>query len=76
MITKVLVSAAIALGAVVGIAGPALADPTPDPAPFAGINCAPSANCQRPMVAPGDNSQMTQPMQRGLSDVQTRLGQR
>jgi hypothetical protein len=42
MITKILVSAAIALGSGVGIAAPASADPNPsgtDPNPFGALSC-------------------------------------
>jgi hypothetical protein len=75
MITKLLVSAAIVLGAA-GAAAPASADsptqpPTPTPQPAAGVNnpfsaldCAPSPTCQKGM--PSLDRQ--QAIQLGISD--------
>jgi hypothetical protein len=78
MITKLLASAAIVLGAAVGVAAPALAGhptPTPTPHPYAGVNnpfnalsCAPSPKCQKPSQALNPQ-QLTQAFQRGISDA-------
>jgi hypothetical protein len=77
MITKLLVSATIVLGAA-GVAAPASASPTqpptPTPHPAAGVNkpfsaldCAPSPTCQKGM--PSLNPQQrTQAIQLGISD--------
>ena len=83
MITKLLVSAAIVVGAAVGVAAPALADPAPTPNPnpgsinpFMGINCAPSANCQQGMSPQQpDPQQLTPIMRQGFSDLQAKLAQ-
>ncbi len=48
MLTKLLISAAIALGAAVGVAAPALADP--DNQYGVGADCAHGTVCQRPFV--------------------------
>jgi len=83
MITKLLVSAAIVLGAAVGVATPALADPAPGPNPnpsinpFMGISCSPSANCQQGMSSQQpDPQQLTPIMQQGFSDLQANLARR
>jgi hypothetical protein len=80
MITKLLVSAAIVLGAA-GVAAPVSADsptqsptPTPQPAagvdnPFSALDCAPSPTCQKGMSMPSlDPQQRTQAIQLGISD--------
>jgi hypothetical protein len=76
MITKLLASAAIVLGAAVGVAAPALADPpTPTPIPpgagvndpFSALDCAPSPTCQKGMPSL-DPQQRTQEVQLGISD--------
>jgi Spy/CpxP family protein refolding chaperone len=78
MITKLLASAAIVLGAAIGVAAPALADPTPTPNPhpyagvnpFSALNCAPSPNCQQGMPSQAlDPQQLTQAIQQGISDA-------
>lgn len=78
MITKLLVSAAIVLGAAVGVAAPALADPAPNPNPginpFAGVNCASGTNCQQFSQQP-DPQQLTPIMRQGFSDLQAKLAQ-
>ena len=80
MITKLLASAAIVLGAAIGVAAPALADsptqpPTPTPHsaagvnnPFSALSCAPSSKCQRGMPSL-DPQQLTQAIQLGISDA-------
>jgi hypothetical protein len=81
MITKVLVSAAIVLGAAVGVAAPAMADPTTDPTnPVGGIgpladglelSCADNTDCPHvavvniPTVSP---EQVTLTFRNGFSD--------
>jgi hypothetical protein len=66
VITKILVSAAIALGAFVGAAAPASADPNAiggtHPNPFGGLSC----NCQE--TAPPGSSALEQ-MKRGIRDA-------
>jgi hypothetical protein len=80
MITKLLASAAIALGAAVSVAAPAFAGhptPTPTPNPYAGVNnpfsalnCAPGPKCQKGMPSQALNpQQLTQAFQRGISDA-------
>lgn len=71
MITKVLLSAAIALGAAVGVAAPAMADP---------VTSSTTCTCQPPAekVGPAVPSpeQFTQGIQKAFSDLQARQGQR
>jgi hypothetical protein len=66
VITKILVSAAIALGAFVGAAAPASADPNAtggtDPNPFGGLSC----NCQQ--TAPPGSSALGE-IERGIRDA-------
>ena len=64
VITKILVSAAIALGAFVGAAAPASADPNPigtKPNPFGGLSC----SCQE--TAPPGSSEIERGIREGLS---------
>ena len=70
MITKVLVSAAIALGAAVGVAAPASADTNP----FSTLGC----SCQAPGmqgIGPTVTDQVHQGIQQGRADLQASLGQ-
>ncbi len=70
MIMKVLVSAAIALGAAVGVAAPASADPNP----FSNLGC----SCQAPGqqgTGPAVTDQINQGIQQGQSDLQSIRGQ-
>jgi hypothetical protein len=80
MITKLLASAGIVLGAAVGVAAPALAGhptPTPTPQPYAGVNNsfsalsrAPSPKCQKGMRSQAlSPQQLTQAFQRGIADA-------
>jgi hypothetical protein len=68
MITKVLVSAAIAVAAAVGVAAPAGAtDPSNDPSPFNGLNC----NCPKTVrTHHPDLGQIQQGIHDGLKDLQ------
>ncbi|HYB40102.1 MAG TPA: hypothetical protein VEF72_33290 [Mycobacterium sp.] len=75
MITKILVSAAIAVVAAVGVAAPAVADPYAcrpalAPAPFCSLSQAPA-----PKAGPAAPNQITQGIQKGLSDLQATQGQ-
>jgi hypothetical protein len=68
LITKTLVSAAIALGSGVGLAEPASADPTPanaDPNPYGILSC----NCQEtaPPGSPAVREEIHRGNQEGLS---------
>ncbi len=69
MITKLLVSATIALGAAVGVAAPALADPSTEPNPFDSASCADPAGCQRTFLGTQTVSEdeMTAQMQAALA---------
>jgi hypothetical protein len=64
VITKILVSAAIALGSSVGAAAPASADPNAiggtDPNPFGGLSC----SCQE--TAPPGSPALREEIQRGI----------
>jgi hypothetical protein len=80
MITKLLVSAVVAFGAAVGIATPALADPTPAPSPepFGTGSCLDETGCYRggfigsQSVSP---EQMSQAFHDALADLQAIRGQ-
>jgi hypothetical protein len=69
VITKILVSAAIALGSCVGAAPPASADPNPigtdpaDPNPFGGLSC---NSCQE--TAPPGSPALREEIERGLRE--------
>jgi hypothetical protein len=70
VITKILVSAAIALGATVGVAAPASADPSP----FSNLGC----SCQAPGqqgTGPAVTEQMNQGIQAALTDLPGIRGQ-
>lgn len=67
--TKMLVSGAIALGASVGLAGPASADPVSygsGPSPFQGLSC----NCQA--TPPLTGVALTQEFSRGIQGALAR----
>lgn len=70
MITKALVTGAIAVLIGLGVAAPALADP----AAFTGITC----SCQPPAPQPGTSlqDQISQGIRQGLSDLNSAAGQR
>jgi hypothetical protein len=66
MITKLLFSAAIALGSCVVTAAPALADSNPigpDPNPFSALSC----SCRE--TAPADSPVVREEIDRGLRDA-------
>ena len=68
VITKILVSAAIALGSCVGLAAPASADTNPigtDPNPFGALSC----SCQTP--ASVTSPDVTDQINRGIQDALT-----
>ena len=70
MITKVLVGAAIALGAAFGVAAPATADPNP----FGTLGC----SCQAPGtqgIGPTVTDQINTGIHQGQSDLRAALGQ-
>ncbi len=70
MITKILVSGAIAVGAAVWVAAPASADPNP----FSTLGC----SCQAPAqqgAGPIVTDQVTQGFQHGISDLRAARGQ-
>jgi len=80
MITKLLVSAAVAVGAAVGIASPALADPTPapSPGPFGSGTCLEETDCHRGGFIGSQNlspEQMSQAFHDALADLQAIRGQ-
>ena len=67
-ITNILVSAAIAVGAFVGVAAPASADPSAfgaDPNPFSGFNC--SCHETAPPNSPALSDEIHQGIRAGLS---------
>ncbi|KZS59882.1 hypothetical protein [Mycobacterium ostraviense] len=73
MLTKVLIGAAIVLGAAVGVAAPAMADPAADPTDGIGsfaLNCADATACPPDSLgnAPTANpQQLTQAIKNGFS---------
>jgi hypothetical protein len=72
MITKILISAAIALGSLVGGAAPASADPNPlgtDPNPFSALSC----SCQETAPAGSVGEEIERGIRNGLSAPLTGL---
>ena len=68
VITKILVSAAIALGSWVGVAAPASADPDAigtDPNPFGGLRC----SCQE--TAPPGSPALREEIGRGIREARS-----
>ena len=69
MLTKFLVSAAIVFGAAVGVAAPALADPSP----FGGVGCADPMTCQQSRLVGSQGAEPrtdAQGIQQGLAALQ------
>ena len=80
MITKLLVGAAVALGAAVGIASPAFADPTPAPSPnpSGSATCLDETGCYRGGFIGSQSlspEQMSQAFHDALADLQAIRGQ-
>jgi hypothetical protein len=60
VISKILIGAAIAFSAAVGIATPAGADPSP----FGTLGC----SCKAPVAVPGDKAPALDPMDQGIQN--------